>query len=194
MSNWTIEEEITQGRVLWIDNILYDSEARTVVVKFVSDPESGIIDRKLIFANVKRYAESIHGERDADTLDDFIGLEEDPCGGFVLFWLVTGDKEVSFSADPAPAIEWARASSSESDVERSERNFYSGRVGPDGKTTWAHDTGERIEPLKPDEVRRFRLRSKREKLGLCVKCGYDLRASKERCPECGQEFETGNLT
>ena len=31
-------------------------------------------------------------------------------------------------------------------------------------------------------------RRKRKKLGLCLKCGYDLQGSKERCPECGTGF------
>ena len=37
---------------------------------------------------------------------------------------------------------------------------------------------------------RRHLREKLVQLGvpICVPCGYDLRGSKERCPECGTEF------
>lgn len=36
-------------------------------------------------------------------------------------------------------------------------------------------------------------RERRKKWGLCTQCGHDLRASKERCPECGTEFQSSGF-
>jgi len=40
-------------------------------------------------------------------------------------------------------------------------------------------------PLVGSRLLRYRRYCKRGQLGLCTHCGYDLRGSQERCPECG---------
>ena len=40
--------------------------------------------------------------------------------------------------------------------------------------------------LAARRLRQRRRRTARVRAGLCGRCGYDLRASEERCPECGE--------
>jgi hypothetical protein len=47
-------------------------------------------------------------------------------------------------------------------------------------------TGAVLALLRIRWVARYARRSRRVRTGCCATCGYDLRASPERCPECGE--------
>ncbi len=39
-------------------------------------------------------------------------------------------------------------------------------------------------------VKVFRRDGRRQREGLCLRCGYDLRHATDRCPECGETIRT----
>ena len=53
-----------------------------------------------------------------------------------------------------------------------------------GLPLWALPAATAVIPALWATSELWRRRSRR-KLGLCIQCGYDLRASAGRCPECG---------
>jgi hypothetical protein len=51
---------------------------------------------------------------------------------------------------------------------------------------WSLTAPAAVPPILWLARRGHRRRRRRQRLGLCVACGYDIRATPDRCPECGR--------
>lgn len=95
-----LEDRVTCGGVIYIDNIDYDSIDQRLTVRFLKDPhEQSVLARILTFTKVQNF--SVEVIDDEDYLDSLLGLSE--MGKEYI--LRTEQRELAFSTEDVPQIQ-----------------------------------------------------------------------------------------
>jgi hypothetical protein len=99
-----------------------------------------------------------------------------------------GNREILFSSSDAPRNLWERAGFYfRSRTGRSSTTIYYDAAMP----LWVITVVSAIPRVVWLARRRIRQHHRRLGMNVCIKCGYDLRASPDRCPECGRATKAG---
>jgi len=99
-----LEEQITQGKALWITSFVFELIECSSKLFLTSDPDSGKADRVVEFSGISSLSVSrFHDSGDA-CFGDFLGLNMKKKNGRFEYLINTGDSEVCFEAAVEPIL------------------------------------------------------------------------------------------
>ncbi|HEX4795096.1 MAG TPA: hypothetical protein VH370_14980 [Humisphaera sp.] len=142
---------------------------------------AGVMSAFLFIATIILWARSYRHPRSAGEADSVDFTYTDP-----LYWLISNPGRLTFCRQvgkdwPSPqrqfeflGLEFARGSNGKSSLINLLIPY------------WMLSLATAMLPAQRLSAWRVARRARqRKRLGLCTRCGYDLRASSGRCPECG---------
>jgi hypothetical protein len=100
----TLEERVTQGRLLYAEAINFDVEHNRLEIWFVPTPPKSALKRILSFSQIHDYEENWFDEPDEDCLYCLIGISERPHDLGVKYFVCLDSVEISFLSTVEPEV------------------------------------------------------------------------------------------
>lgn len=99
-----LENEVTNGRVVWIQEFSFNAMTRTLEFVWTHNPETLTRDGRISFGGQTEFAMTYSSEFDKDCLANLIGLDEYPDSEFSRFVIHTTDWEMVFASAESPRL------------------------------------------------------------------------------------------
>ena len=104
----TLEEQITEGVLTWIVNLVHDEQARTLEMQFTHDPELHVVYGTLTFSGVRNHRSVLDYEEDraefeaGRDVENLFGIHEMKNDVEPGYFIKTDIREISFNTVDIP--------------------------------------------------------------------------------------------
>ena len=104
----SLEERVTEGRLTYVEHILFLSQEARCTIRFIDYPETVGPPRELTFAGIRRFSEehSFPEDYDPEVVDNLIGLDEHETehGPERKYVIVTTEREIIITTTEEPTL------------------------------------------------------------------------------------------